>query len=451
MSLAARGDNYPRHRRFAPATAPAVALTCAAAAAIASMACRPAADAAGTGEARNRDAATAGATGSGEATGAAQAAPGRVLPGIDVWRARGYAPLAGKRIGLISNVTGRDAAGTLTAEVLRRDPAVTLAALFSPEHGFEGVEEGDVNSALDDASGLPIHSLYGDSRRPTAAMLEGLDGLVFDIQDIGTRFYTYATTLAYAMEEAAAHGLPFVVLDRPNPINGTQVQGPTLHPEELSFVGYAPLPLRHGMTMGELARYFNEERGIGADLTVIETEGWRRGDWYDATGLTWTNPSPNMRNLVQATLYPAVGPLETTNVSVGRGTDEPFEWFGAPWIDARRLAAHLNSAGLPGIRFVPRSRTPSASVHAGVACHGIDLILIDRNAFDAGLTAITLAHALYTLHPGEWEIDAFPRLWGRPEVIDQLRGGSTPGEMAGIWQPELDQFLRARQRYLLYD
>ena len=205
------------------------------------------------------------------------------------------------------------------------------------------------------------------------------------------------------------------------------------------------------MTMGELARYFNEERGIGADLIVVEATGWRRGDWYDATGLTWVNPSPNMRNLVQATLYPAVGPLETTNVSVGRGTDEPFEWFGAPWIDARELAARLNAARLSGIRFVPRDRTPGASVHADTECHGVDLILTDRDAFDAGLTAITLAHALHGLYPDTWEVDNLPRLWGRPEVTDQLRAGLRPDQIAAAWRQDLDAFLDVRRRYLIYE
>jgi len=374
-----------------------------------------------------------------------------VSPGIDVWRARGYSPLAGKRVGLISNLTGRDAGGRLTAEILAADPAIELAALFSPEHGFLGVEEGRVDSSRDAASGLTIFSLYGETRRPTREMMAGLEGLVFDIQDIGTRFYTYATTMAYAMEAAAAHGVSFVVLDRPNPINGVSVQGPVLDEGMLSFVGYAPLPLRHGMTMGELARYFNEARGIGADLTVVPVEGWRRGDWYDATGLAWVNPSPNMRNLVEAILYPAVGPLETTNVSVGRGTDEPFEWLGAPWIDGRRLAARLNAAGLPGVRFLPRDRTPDASVHAGERCHGVDIILTDRDAFAAGLTAITLAEAIFALHPDDWDAEPFPRLWGRPEVVDQLRSGLSAAEIAASWAPELEAFLEVRRRYLLYE
>jgi uncharacterized protein YbbC (DUF1343 family) len=378
----------------------------------------------------------------------AQASGARV--GIDVWSERGFAPLAGKRIGLISNLTGRNNRGRLTAQVLRAQSAVDLVAIFSPEHGFLSIEEGNVESTTDNASGLPIYSLYGDVRRPTSEMLNGLDGLVFDIQDIGTRFYTYATTMAYAMEEAAAQGLPFVVLDRPNPIAGNYVQGPLLDEGELSFVGYAPIPLRHGMTMGELARYFNEERGIGADLTVVEVAGWRRTDWYDATGLQWVNPSPNIRNLVEATLYPAVGPLETTNVSVGRGTEEPFEWFGAPWIDASKLAEALNAAALPGVRFVPRDRTPVASIQAGKLCHGVDLILTDRDAFAAGLTAITLAATLHELYSETWDVESFPRLWGRPEVVDQLRSGLSPTEIAATWEADLIKFLGIRERYLIY-
>ena len=374
-----------------------------------------------------------------------------VLPGIDVWRERGYEPLAGRRIGLISNTTGRDAAGRLTAEVLAASGEVDLVALFSPEHGFRGVEEGDVASAQDPSTGLPVHSLYGDTRRPTQEMLAGLDGLVFDIQDVGTRFYTYATTMAYAMEEAASHGLPFVVLDRPNPITGLYAEGPVIDGELLSFVGYVPIPLRHGMTMGELALYFNAELGIGADLTVIPMQGWRRDQWYDATGLLWVNPSPNMRNLEEALLYPAVGALEYTNISVGRGTDEPFEWLGAPWIDGPALARQLNGAALPGVRFIPRKRTPSSSVYAGEVCNGVDLVVTARDAFSASRTAITLATTLFALHGDDWDPERLPPLWGRPEVIDQLRAGMTPERIAEAWQKDLDAFLAARSRYLLYD
>jgi uncharacterized protein YbbC (DUF1343 family) len=374
-----------------------------------------------------------------------------VLPGIDVWQGRGYEPLAGRRIGLITNATGRDASGRLTAEVLAASEQIELVALFSPEHGFTGIEEGDVASAHHAATGLTVHSLYGETRRPTTEMLAGLDGIVFDIQDIGTRFYTYATTMAYAMEEAAAHGLPFVVLDRPNPITGMHVEGPVLSAELISFVGYASVPLRHGMTMGELALYFNAELGIGADLTVIPMSGWQRDDWYDETGLLWVSPSPNMRNLEEALLYPAVGPLEYTNLSVGRGTDEPFEWFGAPWIDALGLARELNRRRLPGVRFMPRRRTPDSSVYSGTVCNGVDIIVTDRDSFAAAQTTIALATALYALHGDDWETERMPPLWGRTDLIDQLRGGMGPDRIAATWQAELDAFLAARSRYLLYD
>ena len=374
-----------------------------------------------------------------------------VLPGIDSWAAAGFSPLAGRRVGLITNLSGRDTSGRLTAEVLAAAEAIELATLFAPEHGLAVDLEGPISDGIEQRIGVPILSLYGETRRPTAAMLSGLQGLVFDVQDVGTRFYTYATTMAYAMEAAATAGIPFVVLDRPNPIQGSRVEGPVLDEGMLSFVGYAPLPLRHGMTIGELALYFNTESQIGADLTVIPALGWRRELWYDMTGLSWINPSPNIRNLTQALLYPAVGPLEATNVSVGRGTDEPFEWFGAPWIDARQLAAALNAAQLPGVRFVPRNLTPSASVHADQDCGGVNLIVSDRERFDSARTAITLATTLMQLHSSEWQWQRFARLWGTPLIEEQLRRGIGPDDIAASWDEALRRFKRARQRYLLYD
>jgi uncharacterized protein YbbC (DUF1343 family) len=281
-------------------------------------------------------------------------------------------------------------------------------------------------------------------------MLQGLDGLVFDIQDIGTRFYTYATTLAYAMEAAAEHHLPIVVLDRPNPIGGLHVSGPVMDASLRSFVGYGEIPTRHGMTLGELASLYNETRAIGADLTVVPADGWRREQWFDATGLEWIDPSPNIRNLSQATLYPAVGPLETTNLSVGRGTDAPFEWLGAPWIDPQPLAAALNAAGLPGIRFLPRRLTPTASKFAGQSCGGVSLLLIDRETFDAGRTAATLATTLHRLHPEAWETESLPRQWGDPAIIDQLRAGIGADAIVSSWQPRLRRFLEIRDRFLIY-
>ena len=379
------------------------------------------------------------------------AAPPATRPGIDVWQASEFEPLAGKRIGLITNDTGRTGSGILTATVLANSPSIELAAIFSPEHGFAALLEGDVADSVDSITGLTIHSLYGDTRRPTAEMLEGLEGLVFDIQDVGTRFYTYATTLAYCMEEAARRGLPIVVLDRPNPIGGVAVSGPVLDESLLAFVGYAPVPTRHGMTIGELALYFNGERGIGAELTVIRLEGWHRDMWYDETGLLWRNPSPNIRNLTQALLYPALGPLEWTNISVGRGTDAPFEWFGAPWIDAPELAASLNAAALPGLRFIPRHLTPESSVYAGEACAGINLIVIDREEFDAGLTAATLATTLARLYKEEWQRDRLAALWGDPAIHAQLQSGMGARTLTTSWSHSMQAFQGTRGRYLLYD
>ena len=377
-------------------------------------------------------------------------AQGGVRPGIDVWAERGFAPLAGRRIGLITNVTGRDAVGRLTLDVLHSSPEVDLVAVFATEHSFTATAEGSIASDVHEPTGLPIHSLYGNTRRPTAAMLAELDGLVFDIQDIGARFYTYGTTLAYAMEEAAANDLPIVVLDRPNPIGGAAVSGPVLDPAVRSFVGYGEIPTRHGMTLGELARLYNETRAIGAKLTVVPAAGWRRTMWFDETGLEWINPSPNIRNLTQATLYPALGSLEATNLSVGRGTDAPFEWLGAPWIDSRELAAALNAADLPGIRFVPRTQTPTAVRFADERCGGVNLLLTDREAFDAGLTAATLASTLYRLYAQSWEIDTLPQQWGDPAILAQLREGLLPAAIVASWQDRLWQFRRQRETFLLY-
>ena len=331
---------------------------------------------------------------------AAGSAP--VRPGIDVWVEQRFAPFAGQRIGLITNVTGRSTDGRDTVSILAASEAVELVAVFTPEHSFFANEEGDIESGVHAATGLPMFSLYGDTRRPTPEMLDGVDALVFDIQDIGTRIYTYATTLAYAMEEAAARRLPIVVLDRPNPLGGIAVAGPVLDEEHLSFVGYAPIALRHGMTIGELARYFNGERGIGADLTVVPVRGWTRAMWFDETGLEWVNPSPNIRNPKQALLYPSLGPLEWTTISVGRGTDEPFEWFGAPWLDGVAAASAINAAAVPGVRAVARRLTPSASVHEGESCGGVYLEVIDRDQLDSGLLLATIAATLEQLYPDDW-------------------------------------------------
>ncbi len=372
----------------------------------------------------------------------------QVLPGIDVWAASGFAPLAGQRLGLITNSTGISASGRSTIDILLDSDAVQLTAVLSPEHGLEARLEGKVDDSR--YRGLPVFSLYGDNRRPSPAMLEQVDALVFDVQDVGARFYTYATTMAYCLEVAAEHDLPIVVLDRPNPISGTRVSGPVLEPELRSFVGYASIPTRHGMTLGELAGYFNTERNIGARLHVIPAQGWRRDMWFDQTGLLWIDPSPNIRSLTQATLYPAVAPIEQTNVSVGRGTDAPFEWLGAPWIEPRELAAALNAHVLPGVRFVARRLTPEASVHAGLDCGGVNLILTDRDRFDAGAVAAALVTTLHRLYPDQWDPAVMPRLWGSERILEQLERGLTAVEIVRAWQPGLREFLSRRQNYLLY-
>lgn len=296
--------------------------------------------------------------------------PERVRPGIEVLAASGFAPLAGKKIGVITNHTGVDAAGRSTLRRLLKAPRVTVRAIFSPEHGLSGKLDEKVSSGQDPASGLPVYSLYGEVKRPTAQMLRGLDAMVYDIQDVGARFYTYITTMAYAMEAAAAAGLDFYVLDRPNPITAAVVQGPVLEPGLKSFIGYYPLPVRYGMTAGELARLFNKENAIGAKLHVVAMEGYRRETWFDGTGLPWVNPSPNLRSLTQATLYPGVALVESANVSVGRGTATPFEVVGAPWISGERLARYLRGRRIGGVAFEPVAFVPQDSRCRGQRCEG---------------------------------------------------------------------------------
>ncbi len=308
-----------------------------------------------------------------------------VLAGIDVLRSEAFAPLRGKRVGLLTNHTGRARDGASTIDLLFGAKDVKLVALFSPEHGIRGTLDEKVASTTDQKTGLPIHSLYGETRRPSAEMLDGLDTIVVDLQDIGARFYTYMTTIAYVMEESAKRRLPVVVLDRPNPINGFQIEGPALDKSQVGFTGYMPaMPIRHGLTIGEVARLFNGENKIGADLTVVELRHWDRGEWFDETGLPWINPSPNMRNLIQATVYPGIGAIETTNISVGRGTDAPFEQIGAPWIDGAALAEALNARRIPGVRFYPIRFTPSSSKYSGEECQGVFIIVSDRVGGAAG-------------------------------------------------------------------
>ena len=374
----------------------------------------------------------------------------RVLAGVDVLEAARFAPLAGLRVGLITNQTGVDSVGRRTVDVLARAPNVRLVALFSPEHGLSGTRDEKVASSVDAATGLAVHSLYGDVKRPTATMLAGVDALVFDIQDAGVRYYTYITTLAYAMEAAAGSGIKIFVLDRPNPLNATTVQGPVMEPGLRSFAGYHPLPTRHGMTVGEIARLFNREAGIGAELTVIPMAGYRRSDWFDQTGFAWINPSPNLRSLREATLYAGVGFVEGANVSVGRGTDEPFELIGAPWIDGQALAGYLSRRRIPGVRFRAAQFTPSSSAYQGRLCSGVRIELTDRDALDAPALGIELVAALLQLYGGQFQAERTAGMIGSRAVLQLITSGTDPVSVRASWAPDLAAFLRVRQTYLIY-
>jgi uncharacterized protein YbbC (DUF1343 family)/CubicO group peptidase (beta-lactamase class C family) len=375
--------------------------------------------------------------------------PPAVLSGIDVLRASGFDALQGKRIGLLTNHTGRARDGATTIDLLHGAKGVTLVRLFSPEHGIRGVLDASVPSATDE-TGLTIQSLYGETRRPTPAMLDGIDTMVIDLQDIGARFYTYMTTMAYVMEEAAKSKVSVVVLDRPNPVNGFQIEGPTLDKAALSFVGYFPMPIRHGMTLGELAKLFNAENKIGADLTVIPLRNWNRDEWFDATGLPWINPSPNMRNLIQATLYPGIGAIEGTNVSVGRGTDTPFEQVGAPWIDGVALGDALNGRGLPGIRFYPVRFTPSSSKFANEECGGVFMIVTDRAAIRPVRVGVEIAAMLNKLYGAKYELEAAERLFGSKDGLTRIRAGADPAEIVTSWAAGEARWRLMRNKYLLY-
>jgi uncharacterized protein YbbC (DUF1343 family) len=374
-----------------------------------------------------------------------------VQTGIDVLRAERFAPLRGLTVGLVTNHTGVARDGTPTIDLLHEAPDVELAALFSPEHGIRGILSGSVPSGRDESTGLPIHSLYGETRRPTAEMLEGLDAVVFDLQDIGARFYTYITTLAYVMEEAAARNIKVFVLDRPNPIGGYQIEGPALDETAIGFTGYFPqMPIRHGMTLGELAQLFKAERTIGVDLTVVAMKNWRRDDWFDETGLPWINPSPNMRNMYQATLYTGIGAFESTNVSVGRGTDTPFEHVGAPWIDGQRLSDELNARQIPGVRFYPVRFTPTASRFADQECQGVFIIVTDRNAVRPVRVGVEIASALWKLFPEDFGIDSAARLFGSVAGLGRIKIGDNPSAIASSWRATEARWRLLRAKYLLY-
>jgi uncharacterized protein YbbC (DUF1343 family)/CubicO group peptidase (beta-lactamase class C family) len=375
---------------------------------------------------------------------------GQVLSGLDVLRAEGFKRMRGRRIGLLTNQTGRARDGVGAIDLLYRAANLQLIALFSPEHGIGGLLNERVPSLRDNKTGLMIHSLYGKRVRPDPEMLAGIDTVVVDLQDIGTRFYTYMTTMAYMLEAAAPKKVAVMVLDRPNPINGLQVEGPLLDQKFTGFTGYFPMPIRHGMTMGELAQLFNRENKIEADLTVIKMNGWRRRYWFDETGLPWVNPSPNMRSLTQATLYPGIGAIEGTRISVGRGTGAPFEQIGAPWIDGIQLAAALNARGLAGVRFYPAAFTPQSSKFAGLRCQGVFIRVNDRQALQPVRLGLEIAAILHRMYPAEYRLGEEENLLGSETALIQVLAGEDPAGVVKTWQSDEAQWRRQRSRYLLY-
>ena len=390
---------------------------------------------------------------------------GAVKAGIDVLEETKFAalhPASGgspRSIGLLTNQTGVDSEGRRTIDVLANVPGISLDAIFSPEHGVTGtLDTTDIKNAKDAATGVAVYSVYGASdaaRRPPMDVLKRLDAVVIDLADAGARFYTFETTTGYFLEAAAKAGIEVVILDRPNPITGSFVQGPISDSPvsdngRESFTNYFPEPVRHGMTLGELAKMFNAERHIGARLQVVAIEGWQRGDWFDSTGLAWVNPSPNLRNLTEAALYPGVALIEGTNVSVGRGTDTPFEVVGAPWIKSRELAAYLNGRGIQSVRFVPIVFTPASSNFAGERCEGVNLIALGRNTLDSPELGIELASALHKLYPSEFKMERMADLLVNQAVFEAIEAREDPRRIAEDWQERLEEFVRLREKYLLY-
>src|SRR5579864_6535606 len=383
---------------------------------------------------------------------------GAVQTGIDVLEEHAFdvlqSPAGKKRIGVVTNQTGLDSQGQRTIDVLAKAPGVSLDAIFSPEHGVTGeLDTTNVGSSVDSATSVPVYSVYGPTdaaRRPPADVLKNLDSVVFDVQDAGARYYTYETTLGYFLEGAAAAGIELIVLDRPDPANGAFVQGPVSDAGKENFTDYWTVPVRPGMTMGELAKMFNAERNINAKLTVVPMEGWQRGDWFDSTGLVWVNPSPNLRSVTEVALYPGVAIIEYTNVSVGRGTDTPIELLGAPWMKSKELAAYLNGRGIAGVRFVPVTFTPTSSNYSGQQCQGVNIVVTDRNGFDAPELGMELAAALHKLYPADFKMERMIELLMNQSAYDALVAGQDPRRIAQDWQEGLQKFQKMREKYLIY-
>ena len=381
--------------------------------------------------------------------GAAPTSGPRVRVGIDVLEEQNFALLRGKRIGLVTNQTGVDWRGRRTIDVLAHAPGVTLVALFSPEHGIGADANSSIGDSTDPSTGLRIYSLYGTVRRPTEVMLRNIDVLVFDIQDAGVRFYTYVTTMAYCMEAAKESGISFVVLDRPNPLGGDVIEGPTLDAGRTSFTGYYPMPVRYAMTIGELAQMFNFVNNINVDLHVVPMEGWQRSDAYDQTGLPWIPPSPNLRSVNAAFIYPGVEILQELGVSVGRGTAAPFEVVGTPSIDGKRLAAALNRRRIPGVKFAATAFTPTDGPYSGKVCHGARITVTDRASFRSMRTGMEIAEVLMAMHSVPPKLTGMTLL-GSQSTLDRLNHGDPPAAIVAAWSEDLDKFRQIRARYLLY-
>lgn len=394
--------------------------------------------------------ASPGSTTKKKSTGSSAPRAGRVQTGLDVLVAQKFAPLRGKHVGIITNHTGLDSQGKSTIDLLTHAPGLTVVAIFSPEHGLAGRLDEKVSSTRDRSSGLPVYSLYGETRRPTDEMLQGIDALVFDIQDAGVRFYTYTATMGYCMEEAAKRNIAFFVLDRPNPLGGEIIEGPVLDPDKTDFVAYFPMPVRYGLSIGELAQFFNAENHVNADLHVIAMKNWHRNYYFASTGLRWIPPSPNLRTLKGAIVYPGLEILQSAGVSVGRGTETPFEEFGAPWMEGDKVAAALNAAHLPGLKFVSQPFIPVSDLYAGRRCGGVGVRIGDRAVVRSMTLSVIIASILQKLYPQNFAVSKTITLLGNAETVQKLRDGATAAEIVSAWQPSLSDFDKTRRRYFLY-
>ena len=376
--------------------------------------------------------------------------PARVQTGLDILEAEKFAPLRGKHVGLITNHTGLDSQGRSTVDVLSHGAGFQLIALFSPEHGLAGRNDEKVSSTKDPSTGLPVYSLYGETRRPTDEMLKGIDALVFDVQDAGVRFYTYTATMGYCMEEAAKRKIAFFVLDRPNLLGGEIIEGPMLDTDKTSFVAYSPLPVRYALTIGELAQFFNTENHIGAELHVVTMRNWHRNYFFESTGIKWIPPSPNLRTIKGSIVYPGIEILQSAGVSVGRGTQAPFEEFGAPWMNGDDVAAALNARNLPGLHFGGQPFIPIAGLYSGQRCGGVSIKITDRFKVRSMRVGLEIAAILQRLYPKQFEITKMIELVGNSDTVQKLQAGEAPEKIVASWADSLTAFDQVRRKYFLY-